>query len=714
MREKHISYRGYRILYFSNFLIVIPLYLCGFVISLHDKANITLITNTWDFNEILSDKDRGSQLIDLTSSMHFKNFIKNLHLIEISPSDGWFTWFQGTSMSKLDRVFVQEDWITKFPMLNASILRRSVSDHCPLLIKSRDIDWGPKPFRFQDVWLTHQGCLEIIKNSWLKNNGKPFMEKLKMVKTDLKVWNSQDFGNIDSQIAHHELEIEKWDNIANTRNLNMEEAQMRSSAQLNLWSWLKKKEIYWAQNSRIQWLKLGDKNTRFFHTFASIRRNKNNISSVACGEYKLEAPSEIREAATDFYKSLFKEDAPIRPVFQGLDFKKLSDQQASELIEPISRMEIDNAVASCNPSKSPGPDGFNFRFIKSSWEIIKNDIYSIVEEFWNSGLLPKGSNVVFIALIAKVGNPTGFKDYRPISMVGCVYKIIAKILAHRLKRVMSHLVGPHQSSFIEGRQILDSVLIAGELLDSCKRSKIPTVLLKLDFHKAFDCVSWSFLMWVMEQMGFPPTWVSWISSCVSSAAASILLNGTPTKPIKLPRGLRQGDPLSPFLFVLGAEVLNLLIKKAISMNLWNGIEACKNGPVISHLQFADDTVLFSSPEIPSFLNIKKVLILFQLASGLQINFHKSEILGLNVEETKLHDLARLLCCKVGRFPISYLGLPIGGNISRLSSWDPLIEKMNKKLAGWKSKSLSLGGRLTLIKASLSNLPIYYMSLFSLP
>ena len=250
------------------------------------------------------------------------------------------------------------------------------------------------------------------------------------------------------------------------------------------------------------------------------------------------------------------------------------------------------------------------------------DFYDTINEFWQKGTLPKGSNVAFIALIPKTESPSGFKDYRPISMVGCVYKIISKLLAGRLKRVMGNLVSPHQSSFIEGMQILDSVLIASELFETYNRLKKPAVMLKLDFHKAFDCVSWSFLDWILIQMNFPPQWRMWISSCVSSAEACVLLNGSPSHPFKLQRGLRQGDPLSPFLFVLVVEVLNLMIEKATSMQHWSGISVCNNGPILTHLQFADDTILFTSQGMESLLNIKKTLILFQLASGLQINFHK--------------------------------------------------------------------------------------------
>ena len=348
-------------------------------------------------------------------------------------------------------MFVQAEWIGKFPALGVSILNRSISDHCPLLLQSSTVDWGPRPFKFQDVWLSHKGCMEIVEKTWVKSKELPIMEKLKKVKSELKTWNSECFGNIDANILLREVEIQKWDYEANSRDLEPEEIRWRAQAQLELWDWLKKKEIYWAQQSRINWLKSGDRNTKFFHICASLRRSRNNISSILLQDRKIEDPSIIKDEAVKYFKNLFNEDFKERPTFSNLGFKKLSDSQASIITAPFSTTEIDEAVASCNPSKSPGPDGFNFKFIKASWELIKHDFYAIIQEFWHTGALPKGSNVAFIALIAKIESPMGFKDYRPISMVGCVYKIIAKLLAGRLKKVMNDLVGPHQSSFIEGR-----------------------------------------------------------------------------------------------------------------------------------------------------------------------------------------------------------------------------------------------------------------------
>lgn len=195
---------------------------------------------------------------------------------------------------------------------------------------------------------------------------------------------------------------------------------------------------------------------------------------------------------------------------------------------------------------------------------------------------------------------------------------------------------------------------------------------------------------------------------------NILINGSPSSPIKLQKGLRQGDPLSPFLFNIIVEVLHLIIEKSTSMQLWEGIEACPGGPRISHLQYADDILLFCPPKMAFLQNIKKALILFHLASGLKVNFHKSSLMGLNVTDVWIDCAAKNLYCKKGSIPFNYLGLPIGGNSSRLSFWDPIIERMENKLSVWRGKLMSIGGRLTLIKSSLSNLPLYFMSLFPIP
>lgn len=198
---------------------------------------------------------------------------------------------------------------------------------------------------------------------------------------------------------------------------------------------------------------------------------------------------------------------------------------------------------------------------------------------------------------------------------------------------------------------------------------------KLTFSTS-DLYAYTLLLW-LQIITIPQNWL-YIRACVTSASASILINGSPTTPIKLQRGLRQGDPLSPFLFDIVVEPLNLLIQKAISLKLWDGLEVCKNGTKISHLQYADDMILFCSPNIDCLMSIKSTFIVFQLASGLQENFHKSSIIGLNVEKSWLQVAACNLLCKIGELPFTYLGLPIGGNSSSIASWDPILDQTRKK------------------------------------
>nr|CCA66235.1 hypothetical protein [Beta vulgaris subsp. vulgaris] len=666
-----------------------------------------------DFNETLASNDRGSLAISQSGSNDFRQFVQSLQLTEI-PTTERFTWFRGNSKSKLDRCFVNPEWLTHYPTLKLSLLNRGLSDHCPLLLNSSVRNWGPKPFKFQNCWLSDPRCMRLVKDTWQKSSPMGLVQKLKTVKKDLKDWNEKVFGNIEANIKQLEHEINQLDKISNERDLDSFELEKKKKAQVDLWSWMKTKESYWSQQSRIKWLKQGDRNTKFFHVVASIRKHRNSITSIEVNGDKISEPEKIKLEAMKYFRKAFKEESYNRPLLEGLDFKHLTEAQSADLIAPFSHEEIDKAVASCSSDKAPGPDGFNFTFIKKAWDVIKEEIYETVQEFWNSSRLPKGCNMAFIALIPKTDSPKGFQDFRPISMVGCVYKIVAKLLTMRLQKVMNSLVGPAQSSFIEGRHILDSALIAGELIDSCKRWKTSSSLLKIDFHKAFDSVSWAFLDWTLEKMNFPIQWRQWIQTCVTTASSSVLINGSPSPPFKLQKGLRQGDPLSPFLFVLVVETLNLLINKAISLGFWEGVEVSKGGLKLSHLQYADDTLIFCAPRIDYLQNIKKVLILFHLASGLQINFHKSSLIGINVSNQWMKDATASLLCKGGSLPFNYLGLPIGGDSSRIKTWEPILERISKKLDSWKGRLLSIGGRVTLIKSSISSLPLYFMSLFPIP
>ncbi|XP_071693604.1 uncharacterized protein [Rutidosis leptorrhynchoides] len=203
-------------------------------------------------------------------------------------------------------------------------------------------------------------------------------------------------------------------------------------------------------------------------------------------------------------------------------------------------------------------------------------------------------------------------------------------------------------------------------------------------------------------------------TCLSSASISVLVNGSPTLEFKPERGVRQGDPISPFLFIIAAEGLNILTQRAAENGIFKGINVGRDKIMVSHLQYADDMIFFGDWYRSNLANVMKLLRCFEELSGLKVNFAKTKLIGVGIssEDSKL--MADRFGCSSGDFPITYLGIPLGIKMSKANSWNPVIEKFRKRLSEWKAKSISFGGRLTLVKSVLSSLPLYFFSLFRAP
>lgn len=319
-----------------------------------------------------------------------------------------------------------------------------------------------------------------------------------------------------------------------------------------------------------------------------------------------------------------------------------------------------------------------------------------------------------MALTPKVTDPIGLGDYRPISLIGCYYKIIAKLLAERIKKVVGKLVGDAQNAFIGGRFILDGILIANETVEFLKRKKTSGLIFKVDFEKAYDSINWKYLCDILKIMGFGDKWCAWTDACLKSSSMSILVNGSPTAKFCLERGVRQGDPLSPFLFILAAEGLNAMVNNAVDRGVFKGIKVGIDNVVVSHLQYADDTIFFGEWDKENARNLMCILKCFEKVSGFKVNLNKSRLYGVGVNSDEVVNMARWMQCSVGEFPFTYLGLPIGECMRRESAWRVVVEKIKKRLCGWKAKTMSFRGRLTLVKSVLGSLPLYYFSIFRVP
>ncbi|GJY09056.1 RNA-directed DNA polymerase, eukaryota, partial [Tanacetum coccineum] len=377
------------------------------------------------------------------------------------------------------------------------------------------------------------------------------------------------------------------------------------------------------------------------------------------------------------------------------------------------RAEIVNNLQNCGTDKAPGPDGFTFDFYRRFWYIIECDVYDAVKHFFTYEDIPKGCNSSFIALIPKIPGANLVKDFRPISLIGSLYKIIAKILANRLVGVLGDIVNEVQSAFIADRQILDGPFILNEVLQWCKVKKKQSLIFKVDFEKAYDSVRWDFLDDVLSKFGFGEKWRKWIQCCLRSSRGSIIINGSPTEEFQFCKGLKQGDPLSPFLFILIMESLHLSFQRVVDAGMFKGIKlgASVN---ISHMFYADDAVFVGQWCESNISTLVHVLECFYRASGLRINMSKSKIMGVYVDSDKVKRAALKLGCLILKPPFLYLGLIVGGSMSRVHAWNEVVERVKKRLSKWKMKTLSIGGRLTLLKSVLGSMPIFHMSIFKVP
>ncbi|KAG9449626.1 hypothetical protein H6P81_009591 [Aristolochia fimbriata] len=415
----------------------------------------------------------------------------------------------------------------------------------------------------------------------------------------------------------------------------------------------------------------------------------------------------ITNALVEFYAGLYTTEPGPRHSMDGMPIASLSPDKAMWLEAHFSLEKIEAAVKTLPMDKAPGPDGFNGEFFRASWEFMKTDFIDMLNDFYHMGIVFKSLGASLISLLPKKEGVENIRDFRPISLISGPYKIVARILAGRLKTVLPDLISKEQNDFISSHQILDAAMVTHEVADRFGKAEQPQIILKLDMEKAFDRVDWDFLEAMMRQMSFGERWIGWIRSCVENASFSLLVNGGVFGRFGSLQGLRQGDPLSPLLFNIMGEGLTSLVKATLEVGWLTNVlpEA-----LIPLSQFADDTIIFGEGSLDQVEKWKAVITLFELGSGQKVNWSKTEVFGFNMDNEVLQHFAATLGCSVGTLPSTCLGLLLFHSRISKSLWCPVIEKVQKRLSIWKGKMLSKAGRLILIRACLSGIPMHYYAL----
>ena len=313
------------------------------------------------------------------------------------------------------------------------------------------------------------------------------------------------------------------------------------------------------------------------------------------------------------------------------------------------------------------------------WDEIKEDVMVFFNNFHKYGELPHGSNSSFIALIPKSPDSSLPSDFRPISLMNALVKLLTKVMANRLKPLMLELVSHHQSAFIKNRQISDGIPITSEIVALLRKRQANGLIFKIDFEKAFDRVKWDFVFDIFSSMNFGSRWINRIRNLFQTSRISVLVNGAPTGEFTPSRGLRQGDPLSPLVFNLVGEGLSSLLTIGVHKGIFSGINLKGGIDNFTHLQYADDVILFIKDEDSSVIGVKRILQCFQLLSGMKVNFAKSEIFSFHASQEQITNWTSYLHCMHGNLPFTYLGASIGASPTAIKFWDPLIRRVKRKL-----------------------------------
>lgn len=676
-----------------------------------------------DFNVVRFAREKNKPVRARRSMRMFNEIISELSLIDPPLANGDYTWSNfrdNPTCSRIDRFLFTAEWRGMFSYGLQEAQLRGVSDHFPLTFSTEPAKWGPGPFRLDNDWLEHPDFKALVVSSWEEPApvgwpGHRIMGKFYALKNKIKAWAAGEREKRLGEKCKIERDLSRLDKLEGGPDWNEDKRLERALLKGKLDEILVAEERASRFKAKISWAKFGDGNTGLFHALLSARKAKNSIWKLEKDDGTITVnEAEIVEEINRFFEALYRAAPTRRGEWNDIDWQPVDEENAECLTLPFEEEEIKKAIFGCERNKSPGPDGFSMAFLQDFWGIIKRDVISFFTEFWESGIINKSVNETFICLIPKKSNACRAKDFRPISLVTCLYKVLAKVLAERIKKVLDKTISKFQGAFVKGRQICDLILIANELVEETRRTNKKGVVFKIDFEKAYDMVDWNFLDFVMGKKGFNNRWRKWIKGCISSVSFSIIINGRDRRHFSSTRGLRQGDPLSPFLFILVADAMSRRIQRGTTNGSFRALSVGNPSLPISHLQFADDTLIFGEIEVNNWTSLILILNSFCEDSGLKINIEKSSVVGINCDPEVCEVLAGSIGCRKVEWPISYLGMPLGHNPRGKSFWDPVISKVEKRLAGWKRGFLSKGGKLVLIQSVLSALPIYFMSVFKMP
>ncbi|WVZ82071.1 LOW QUALITY PROTEIN: hypothetical protein U9M48_029378 [Paspalum notatum var. saurae] len=458
------------------------------------------------------------------------------------------------------------------------------------------------------------------------------------------------------------------------------------------------------QASRITNLKLGDANTKFFHSKINARKRKNCIQRLNKDDNWATSHGDKEKLVKDHFSATLGVPGP-----RGFDLNwsalNLQRFELDHLGDPFSEEELLEAIKQSPTDKALGPDGFTGAFFRSCWPTIKADLMAVMnslhsQRFLNFDLLNRAN----IILVPKHDDAENLASYRTISLIHGVSKLFSKLLSLRLAPSMREIISKSQTAFIKGRSIHGNFIFVRNLY------RTPMLLIKLDVSR--PSTRWDYLLSLMDQLGFPARWRNWVASSLATSTSQVLLNGIPGQPIAHGRGLRQGDPLSPLLFVLAIDPLQRLLHLATEAGILSRFS--KSRLRLRTSLYADDAIIFIKAKKGELESLAALLHLFGEATGLRTNLQKSSIVPIRCEGLNLDEILAGFPASRTSFPIRYLGIPLTMTRLKKVDFQYLIDKARNKLTSWQGRNLTMAGRIVLVKSVLSSQPVHTLSVLTVP
>ncbi|CAG7886739.1 unnamed protein product [Brassica rapa] len=684
------------------------------------------------FNQVLSTDEAYSLYpVDLCigGMGDFQDCIDDSGVFDLSFRGCPFTWTNKSPSNpksrKLDRALVNEAWMEVFPNSNALFDAPGSSDHSPCLITVSDsAEHRKSRFTFFSFFETHPEYLKRLSEAWTSpvSRAGPMSTlylKLRAAKNCCKAINQSRFSNIEKRTREA---FEKLQDIQE-QVLHSPSPLLFSAEAAARDEWLilaAAEQNFFQLKSRVRWLCKGDLNTRFFHKSVKANLSRNIIHFLTDGNNtRVYGVQEMKDLAVRFYSFLQgRSNIAVTP-YAGSAIALIHPYRCSEslsacLAELPSTEGITSIVFALPKGKAPGPDGFSAEFFTSSWNLVGLDVTNAVKHFFTTKMMSRQTNATVISLIPKISGASSLSDFRPVSLCNTVYKVISKVLAHRLKRITKDAVQQNQVGFVSGRVLSDNVLLASELVaDFHKPGRISRGCLQVDITKAYDSVEWEFIMNILSAFQLPPLFMDWIWACISTPYYSVSLNGELAGFFPGEKGLRQGDPISSSLFVLAMDVLSKELDLAAREGRF-GIHPKCAFPLVTHLSFADDLLIFFDGTADSLRGIMQVLRDFQRKSGLALNLRKTSVFLDGNDRVAAQSVATDFGLTQGSLPVKYLGLPLSSRRLGRIGYQPLLDKVRQRISSWTARHLSFSGKAPIASSVIYSIINFWAAVFPLP